>query len=85
MKNNFKIKVTLISQPWPFSWGPWHRSRTVILRGNEIHMKIWQRAVGESGQISANPVEVQCYSGASEATTTCDFKSGSRLKRRTKI
>jgi hypothetical protein len=82
---NFKIKIVTGRMPWPFSWGPFKRRRAFILRSDEFGIQVWQRTAAESGSFTHAPVELECHSGALEVTTTCDFKSGSRLKRRTKI
>jgi hypothetical protein len=83
MRNNFLIKVVTGPVPWPFSWGPFHRRRAFVLHGNDFQFKVWQRSTQEEGGRTHDPVELECHSGAENATTTCDFRGGSRLKRRT--
>jgi hypothetical protein len=83
MRNNFLIKVVTGPVPWPFSWGPFRRRRAFVLRGNDFQLKVWQRSMKEPGSRTHDPIELECYSAPGHATTTCDFRGGSRLKRRT--
>jgi hypothetical protein len=87
---NFKIKIVTGRMPWPFSWGPFKRSRTVILRGDDFGIKVWQRSIDEPGDFTHVPVELECRSYLTETKTACSIPAcGSKrsvaASRRTRI
>jgi hypothetical protein len=89
MKNDFKIAVTGV-WPWPFSWGPFWRAQTRVLRGNAFLIKIWQRNRAEPGHFTHAPIEMSCSSTPLEAKTACEkpacgSQKSAYLLRRTKI
>ena len=67
---NFAFRIVLEPHPWPFSWGPWGRSREVICREmDDGTIMIWQRdGKGEDGMVD-KPMAVECSTGRSTCTT----------------
>ena len=87
---NFVFRIILEPHPWPFSWGPWGRSREKISREmDDGTITIWQRD-GEGGDGMVDEPMVVTFS---TGRTTCMTAIGKptknwdaqRLQRRTRL
>lgn len=79
MNSYFEIFVSTRPRPWPFSWGPFTLASSRVFRADSAEILVFQEGGG------VEPVKLECYASGDQATTTVDFKGGSRLKRRTSI